>query len=107
MGNERLQPTSTNPLSRLLVFGVIVVSLGGGGAYLWYRMPKPNEATKPPDIGPALTRQSTASRVPNVRFTDVTKQAGIHFRHTNGATDKKLLPETMGSGVAFLDFDGD
>ncbi len=42
-----------------------------------------------------------------VRFVNVTERAGIHFRHFNGATGQKLLPETMGSGVAVLDFDGD
>jgi hypothetical protein len=42
-----------------------------------------------------------------VRFTDVTKAAGIRFRHTNGAAGQKLLPETMGSGAAFLDYDND
>ncbi len=40
-------------------------------------------------------------------FTDVTASTGIHFRHVNGAFGKKYLPETMGSGVAFLDADGD
>lgn len=40
-------------------------------------------------------------------FTDVTDQAGLRFRHTSGATPQKLLPETMGSGVAVLDFDRD
>ncbi len=40
-------------------------------------------------------------------FVDATKQAGITFRHTNGAFGKKYLPETMGSGGAFLDFDED
>jgi enediyne biosynthesis protein E4 len=42
-----------------------------------------------------------------VRFTDVTDEAGIRFRHFNGAAGKKLLPETMGSGVAVIDFDRD
>lgn len=42
-----------------------------------------------------------------VRFVDVTQQANIRFRHFNGATGKKLLPETMGSGVAVFDFDRD
>jgi enediyne biosynthesis protein E4 len=40
-------------------------------------------------------------------FTDVTKAAGIQFRHESGAFGKKYLPETMGSGGAFLDADGD
>jgi len=42
-----------------------------------------------------------------VRFVDVTETAGIRFSHTSGAFGKKYLPETMGSGVAFFDFDGD
>ena len=42
-----------------------------------------------------------------VTFTDVTKAAGITFRHTSGAAGKKFLPETMGSGAAFLDMDND
>ena len=41
------------------------------------------------------------------QFTDVTAAAGITFRHTSGATGKKYLPETMGSGAAFLDIDND
>ncbi len=45
--------------------------------------------------------------VPPVRFSEVTEAAGIHFRHYNGATGQKLLPETLGSGVAVLDYDGD
>jgi hypothetical protein len=40
-------------------------------------------------------------------FTDVTAASGVKFRHENGAFGKKYLPETMGSGVAFLDADGD
>jgi hypothetical protein len=42
-----------------------------------------------------------------VRLTDVTGAAGIAFRHTNGAYGGKLLPETLGSGCAFLDYDAD
>ena len=42
-----------------------------------------------------------------VRFVEVTEKAGIRFRHTNGATGRKLLPETMGSGVVAFDYDGD
>jgi hypothetical protein len=40
-------------------------------------------------------------------FTDVAADSGIRFAHNNGAFGKKYLPETMGSGCAFLDFDGD
>jgi len=37
----------------------------------------------------------------------VTSSAGVHFRHNNGAYGGKLLPETLGPGCAFLDYDGD
>src|SRR5262245_52959645 len=41
------------------------------------------------------------------RFTDVTREWGITFKHVNGAFGKKYLPETMGGGVAIFDYDGD
>jgi hypothetical protein len=41
------------------------------------------------------------------RYTDVTAAAGVHFRHNSGAYGGKLLPETLGSGCAFLDYDRD
>jgi hypothetical protein len=42
-----------------------------------------------------------------VRFADVTDAAGIQFRHTNGASGRYYLAETMGSGCAFLDYNND
>jgi hypothetical protein len=42
-----------------------------------------------------------------IQFRDITAQAGIHFVHNNGAFGKKYLPETMGPGCAFIDFDND
>lgn len=44
---------------------------------------------------------------PGFRFTDVTSASGIGFRHNSGAYGAKLLPETMGPGCAFLDYDND
>ena len=44
---------------------------------------------------------------PGFRFVDVTGAAGIHFQHNSGAYGGKLLPETLGSGCGFLDYDAD
>jgi len=41
------------------------------------------------------------------RFVDVTGNAGLRFQHNSGAYGGKLLPETLGSGCAFLDYDAD
>lgn len=42
-----------------------------------------------------------------VTFDDATQQVGIKFRHQSGAQGKKYMPETVGSGVAFLDYNND
>jgi len=54
-----------------------------------------------------LVLVAAASSSSPIHFTDVTTAAGIKFQHNAGKTGKKYLPETMGSGVAFLDLDGD
>lgn len=43
----------------------------------------------------------------DIKFTSVTKDAGIQFRHFNGATGQKHLVETMGGGTAFFDYNND
>jgi hypothetical protein len=42
-----------------------------------------------------------------IRFTDITREAGLDFHHVNGASVEKHLVETMGSGGLFFDFDND
>jgi hypothetical protein len=54
----------------------------------------------------AAQSQKPATPSP-IRFEDITRSAGIHFNHNNAASGKKWLPETMGSGVAFIDYDND
>src|SRR5664279_3794475 len=48
-----------------------------------------------------------ASSEPRVQFVNVAREAGITFKHENGASKEKLMPETIGSGVAWIDFDND
>ena len=60
----------------------------------------------------ALVLVSASGLVPHAdtalpQFVDITQQAGITFRHTNGASADKHLVETMGSGGLFFDYDGD
>ena len=53
-----------------------------------------------------LTFIGSAAAQPPV-FVDVTEEAGIHFKHSNGKTEHKHIIETMGSGVVFFDYDTD
>jgi enediyne biosynthesis protein E4 len=47
------------------------------------------------------------AQAPSEIFTDITRQAGITWRHFSGESPDRFLIETMGGGVGFLDFDGD
>lgn len=53
----------------------------------------------------AQTQQSSSANT--ITFRDITQKTGIHFVHNNAAFGKKYLPETMGPGVAFIDYDND
>jgi len=61
------------------------------------------EAVKPPPAPPPPTPTPSAS----VRFEEKAAAMGIDFVHVNGARGDKWMPETMGGGVAVLDYDGD
>ena len=73
-----------------------------------YLVNRPKEAKPEKKIVSSAPEAVVASAVPPaVRFTDITAQAGIRFTHVTGAYGDKLLPETMGGGVAFFDYDND
>ena len=67
----------------------------------------PVEVVDAPVSGATVALPPYPERLNPVTFSDVTKSAGIRFRHNNGAYGKKYLPETTGSGCAFLDYDRD
>jgi hypothetical protein len=88
---------------------VVIASIAAAVGFLvfWLNRPQPTAAlTSTPFAAPDV-RESAADRIPEVTFTDVTRQAGIEFVHCNGAYGDKLLPETMGGGCAFLDYNQD
>lgn len=66
--------------------------------------PSPLQVTR---LSAPVTPERPREEIPVARFTDITKQAGLTFAHNNGAYGDKLLPETMGGGVAWFDFDND
>jgi hypothetical protein len=59
-------------------------------------------------IGATAARQrARSSASPTPSFRDVARQAGLDFVHVNGASDERFLPEIIGAGGLFLDFDND
>jgi hypothetical protein len=56
---------------------------------------------------PVVAAAPTPMPLPSIRFEDRTSDVGVTFLHVNGARGRKWMPETMGGGVAVLDYDGD
>jgi len=86
-----------------------LVLLAGAGTALFFFLkrkpaPPPPQVTK---IEAPVVQSFEGVEIPKAGFTDITAAAGITFVHVNGATGDKLLPETMGGGVGFWDYDND
>jgi len=90
----------------LIVLGAAVLLVGGMWLVLRREAPAPvvQDAAQ---VVPQRIAEANDVAPPPVRFTDVTRAAGVDFVHVNGAYGERLLPETMGGGVAFLDYDND
>lgn len=89
-----------------LVFGTAAVAGLGYVAFL-YMSDKPESSGSPVATAPRALETREDISPPPVRFVEITQEAGIDFVHENGSYGEKLLPETMGSGVAALDYDLD
>lgn len=61
-----------------------------------------------PGTGPEKKPAANAPpSIPGIHFADITQASGLRFAHNNGAFGKKYLPETLGPGCAFIDYDND
>ncbi|MBU6402947.1 MAG: CRTAC1 family protein, partial [Verrucomicrobia bacterium] len=89
----------------LVVFLFLGAAIGGLVLVL-QRKPAPRPLQVTPLSAP-VDRAVPKAEIPVAKFTDVTAEAGIRFVHNSGAYGEKLLPETMGGGVAFFDYDND
>ncbi|HCS51183.1 CRTAC1 family protein [Rubinisphaera sp.] len=85
---------------------LVLLSTGGISVYFFWPEASPEEIRTTVIEMPEL-RDRMESEIPDIPFEDITEEAGIHFRHENGAAGEKLLPETMGGGCAFFDCDND
>ena len=88
-----------------LIGFVVIGAVAGAGFFLFGGEPEQKAAQEVEIEAPKVVER--AAEAPTVRFTEITAASGITFDRTNGANGGKFLPETMGGGVAFLDYDSD
>src|SRR5947209_18338272 len=89
-----------------LVVGTVIAVVVIGFIFIVKHKPAP----PPPrvtQLSAPTAPDNSKTEIPTATFTDITQEAGVTFLHNNGAYGDKLLPETMGGGVAFFDFDND
>jgi hypothetical protein len=90
----------------LIAVTVIAIGIAGPLAYLKLTRQE-SEVAEIKVVDLPEVRFEVAQELPSIPWTDVTESSGIDFVHVNGATGEKLLPETMGGGCAFFDYNGD
>ena len=94
---------------RRSLIGILLLGLIVAAVILLRQRPAtaPEPVAEAPVSAPVKAREAPANQPPEVHFTDVTTRAGIDFVHVNGAYGERLIPETIGSGAAFFDYDND
>ncbi len=106
---EELVPEDDTIIGKAFLWSIVVFAvIGAGVAGTMYALREPPPPA--PREAPAYVPPSAADVVaeaPDAPFVDITREAGITFEHQNGACGEKLLPETMGGGAAFFDYDSD
>ncbi len=105
MKRSSLQTTAALPACRVLLAMGLLVGISGCSEEEQVAA-VPVDSYIKPDAPPTYTTPSEEDIQPPT-FTDITQQAGVDHRHVNGAFGQKWMPETMGSGCAFFDYDGD
>src|SRR5688500_5833889 len=90
---------------RLSAVAVVALGVVGGGSFLCLKMKPETQTSQVTKIEKPVVHSFAGVEVLKAKFTEVTAAAGIQFVHNNGVVGVKLLPETMGGGVGFFDYD--
>jgi hypothetical protein len=110
IGDEELVAADDRIIGRAFVWSLVVFIVIGaavGGMALMLSVPMKKQVRVMQPLVSAKSLEHPAASPPLIPFKDITTESGIDFSRENGAAGEKLLPETMGGGCAFLDYDND
>lgn len=105
--DEERDDTIIRVAMRLSLAALLLLGVFAGAVYWWMTQPEPLPVAVVQSPELPQPRELPQVTLPKLQFADITEQAGITFVHENGAYGDKLLPETMGGGCAFLDYNSD
>ncbi len=107
--DEELRAGDETTIARALrgsaIAVVAIASIVAG--VMWWMGREPDVAPAEEAVLQPVIEREADETVPTIAFVDRTQAAGIDFIAENAARGAKLLPETMGAGCAFFDYDGD
>jgi enediyne biosynthesis protein E4 len=93
--------------SRAGVWLVAAVLVTGAAITTWQLGLWPGRPPSTPNDAPLATHDSPLPTKGEPWFVDVAAASGLDFHHYDPATPHHYILETMGSGLAWLDYDGD
>ena len=88
---------------RRILFASLALFLAAG----CQKKEKPKEVLEFTEESEAFTSDKAEEKITAIALTDITDAAGLDFEHVNGAFGEKWMPETVGSGGGFLDYNND
>ena len=86
---------------------IMLLGLPVIGFPIYLNIEKAKEKATEVEVTLPETRQSNDEAMPSLPMIDVRESSGVVFDHESGRDGEKLLPETMGSGVAVFDYNND
>lgn len=90
-----------------LLAGLAILLIAGGALAVAYLLQPPAEEDRRTEIALPEVRRVAKLELPQIPLTDITAEAGVDWQHVSGMEGEKLLPETMGGGVAIFDYNND
>ena len=110
MTTDSHPPEDDQVVGKALKLSIVAVAILAAVGGLLFALRQKEEVVAPVEMKQSPlsgVRELPPLELPSLPFKDITTSAGIDFVHVNGAEGEKLLPETMGGGGAFFDFDAD
>ena len=86
---------------------IAILSVCGAGIALWLQRPTQTVVDQQTPLTAPEFEETPQLVIPDIPFQNITTESGVAFKHVNGSTGDKLLPETMGGGCAIFDYDAD
>lgn len=107
---DETAPQDDQIIGKVFRYSMLTLLVSIGLTFLIYKIvsgQREDPQTQKSVVTAPISKPESPHAIPSTPFTDITESAGITFQRNSGAQGEKLLPEALGGGVAWLDYDQD